>query len=386
MSQLPMGDIGPCSVTWDYGGTPYYINPYLGTVTLSMEDKISDVQEEAHGDMPVDAVFAGSVMELEIPMARNTLSELANSMGYGNMGSLVGNVLTLYNMTECEMYENAKEIMIKPVCNNIDDDDPHSWIHLFKCHPYRDIELVYDLNAQRIHMMEFKIFPNTDSGYCGEYGEAGQTSWRVCYKDDFDNGAIGGEWTTHKTDANRTIVEAGDVVTISIASNIDARWTWSVNEAPKLYQNVPAVPFESIIRLNSFTLNNHMMAGMWIGYYDAILGGNEAWKLILYRSDGTGEGIRTLKVPSGGGDWDFTVSSADLPLWMKIAVDASEVVTFYYSKDGSTWTQMKNVGVPMEISGWFASDMQIGILCDTGNTVHSGIAAPFDYFETWAYC
>jgi len=242
-------------------------------------------------------------------------------------------------------------------------------------------------------MMKFKVFPNTDSGYCGGYGDIGQISWRVCYRDYFNDGAIGGEWTTHKTDANRTIVEAGDVVTISIAVNTDGRWTWTNNEAPKLYQTAPSVPFEAVIILNPFTLNNYMQAGMWIGYYNAQLYIPppeppiiEAWKLILHRSDGTGEGMQALKVPAGGGDWDFSATSADLPLWMKIAVDASEVITFYYSKNGTVWTQMKQAGAPLEISGWFATDMQIGLLASSDGPVHNGIAAPFDYYEITAYC
>ena len=176
MPKLPMGDIGPCVVIWDYEGTPICLGPYLGTVSLTWVDSVSDVQEEGYGDAPVDAVFAGSVVELSVPMTRNTLSELANSIGYGSMGSLTGNVLTMYNMAGCDMYELAKQIIIAPVCNNVPDSDEHSWIQLYKCHPYRDFELVFDRSGQRIHMCKFKVFPNSDSGYCGEYGTWGVAS------------------------------------------------------------------------------------------------------------------------------------------------------------------------------------------------------------------
>lgn len=177
MPKLPMGDISPCVIIWDYdSGSDYCIGPYLGTVSLRMTDSVSDVQEEGYGDAPVDAVFAGTVVELDVPMARNTLSELANTIGYGDMGNLVGNVLTLHNMAGCDMYENAKQILIAPVCNNVPDDDPHSWTLLFKCHPWRDFELTWDRNSQRVHMVKFKVFPNQDSGYCGEYGQEGLAS------------------------------------------------------------------------------------------------------------------------------------------------------------------------------------------------------------------
>jgi len=187
MPKLPMGDIGPCVAIWAYNmfaaGDPICLGPYLGTVSLRMVDSVSDVQEEGYGDAPVDGVFAGSVIELDIPMARNTLDQLEATIGYGSMGSKAyiddstppvavpdADTLMLKNMAGCDMYELAKAILIAPVCNNVPDTDPASWIMLFKCHPYRDFELTFDRSGQRIHMVKFKVFPNQDSGYCGEYG------------------------------------------------------------------------------------------------------------------------------------------------------------------------------------------------------------------------
>ena len=178
MPRLPIHDIGPCVVIWDYEGTPICLGPYLGTTTLRMVDSISDVQEEGHGDAPVDAVFAGTVVEFEYPMARSTLLQLSHTIGYVGMGSLSasGKVLTLKNMAGCDMYANAKQIIIAPICQNVPDPDPNSWILLYKCHPYRDFELGFDRTGQRVHMVKFKVFPNLDSGFCGEYGTEGLES------------------------------------------------------------------------------------------------------------------------------------------------------------------------------------------------------------------
>jgi len=182
-----MGDIGPCVVIWAYdmfaAGSPICLGPYLGTVSLRMTDSVSDVQEEGYGDAPVDGVFSGSVMELDVPMARSTLDELHTTIGYGSMGAKEyiddsappvavpdDQTLMLKNMAGCDMYELAEAILIAPVCNNVPDADPATWIMLFKCHPYREFELTFDRSGQRIHMVKFKVFPNQDSGYCGEYG------------------------------------------------------------------------------------------------------------------------------------------------------------------------------------------------------------------------
>jgi len=83
MPKLPIGDISPCVVIWDYGGAGVmHIGPYLGTVSLRATDSVSDVQEEGYGDAPVDAVFAGTVFELDIPMARSTLVQLDHMLTY----------------------------------------------------------------------------------------------------------------------------------------------------------------------------------------------------------------------------------------------------------------------------------------------------------------
>jgi len=183
MPKLPIGDIGPCVVIWDYEGgvgKQMHIGPYLGTISLRMTDTISDVQEEGYGDAPVDGVFAGTVVELDIPMARNTLTQLEATIAYEGMGSLSGKVLTLRNIAGCDMYANAKKILIAPICNNVPNTDPSTWTLLYKCHPYREFELTWDRAGQRVHMVKFKVFPNQDSGYCGEYGteglESGSTS------------------------------------------------------------------------------------------------------------------------------------------------------------------------------------------------------------------
>ena len=184
MPKLPIGDIGPCVAIWNYhnvgevDGNPLCLGAYLGTSPLRFVDSVSDVQEEGYGDAPVDAVFAGSVVEFDYPMTRSTLVQLAGIIGYVDMGSLSasGKVLTLKNMAGCDMYVNAKQLLIAPICNNVPNPDPNTWTLLYKCHPFRDFELGWDRAGQRIHMVKFKVFPNQDSGFCGEYGTEGMES------------------------------------------------------------------------------------------------------------------------------------------------------------------------------------------------------------------
>ena len=176
MPKLPIGDIGPCLVVWDYPDNQLAIGPYLGTVSLRMVDSISHVEEEGYGDAPLDGVFAGAVVELDVPMTRSSLLQLEATIAYEEMGDLTGSVLKLQNVAGCDMYQNAKQIVIAPLCNNVADDDTHKWSLLYKCHPWRDFELTWDRSGQRIHMVKFKVFPNTDSGCGGDYGTEGMAS------------------------------------------------------------------------------------------------------------------------------------------------------------------------------------------------------------------
>lgn len=177
--KLAIGDKGPAEIVWDYGGTPITLSPVLGMVEVTAEDHISNVEEENYGDAPVDAVFMGTVFGLSVPMTRSTLTQLENSIAYDVLGSRGGSknqIITLNNVAGCDMYANAKQIVIVPLCNNVPDPDPASWILLYKCYPYRTISLGWDRSTQRVHLVKYMIFPNQDSGYCGDYGTEGMES------------------------------------------------------------------------------------------------------------------------------------------------------------------------------------------------------------------
>jgi hypothetical protein len=148
MPRLPFGDIGPCEVYWgdvyqsgyqsDYM-PPLVITPYLGKVAIRIADAVTDIHEEGKGIAPIDSFFEGTTVELEVPMVRSTLIQLARTIGWQKMGilSASGYVLRLDNIAGYDMYTNAETIIIKPICHNVPDPDPHHWIELYKCHPYR---------------------------------------------------------------------------------------------------------------------------------------------------------------------------------------------------------------------------------------------------------
>jgi len=206
------------------------------------------------------------------------------------------------------------------------------------------------------------------------------------FSDDFNDASIRSGWLKNNVDANRTIVEDSDVLTISVAAATQARWLWTFNDAPTLYQALyPGMnlPVEFITKINTFTLNDNYHTGIFIGYHDAVLFGREAYLFGPCREGGeTG-----VKVKGSGNVAGYSmVLGATSPKWLKIKVSADEVITFYHSDDGSDWTQYQTfvgaVWVDVEISGWFEDDMEVGLFAQ-GITAPTAdvISAPFDFFQ-----
>lgn len=168
--RLPFGDIGPCVLTWGYGMSGAIdITPFLGTVTLRMEDTMHDVQEEGYGEAPVDAVTGGAAVELDVPVTRATLDVLEVIL----QAHRVGDVLFLSSRAGCDMYRDAQPLLIRPVCDNVPSVLTAEWILLYKTFPFRKFELAFDRSTQRVFLIGFKVFPSQDSGFVGKYLQLG---------------------------------------------------------------------------------------------------------------------------------------------------------------------------------------------------------------------
>lgn len=174
MPKLPIGDIGTVEIVYDYGVGSGFLNqrlsPVLGQVKFRANDAIADVQEEAYGDASVDGVFKGTVCELEVPMTRSTLAQLAAVLP---SSSLSGAALSFKNAVGLDMYANAVAIVLKPIVDNVVSVTPAEWVLIHKCHAYRSIELPFDRSTQRVHLIKFKVFPCQESGLEGEYFQEG---------------------------------------------------------------------------------------------------------------------------------------------------------------------------------------------------------------------
>lgn len=183
MPALPIGDMGPCEIVWGYGeSSALYLGEYLGDVKLTMETNVQDILEESNGDAAVDAIFTGSVMNLEIPMTRSTLTQLNEVLLSGGVQTSGDHqYLNIVNQVSCQMYSLARAIVIKPLCAGVVSVDPAEWIHLYHCYPVPAMDLTYAKATQRIFPVKFKVFVSQESGQEGDFGTLGMESGSTEY-------------------------------------------------------------------------------------------------------------------------------------------------------------------------------------------------------------
>ena len=182
MPKLPIGDMGPVEIVWDYGeSAAMYLGEYLSGVKLTMSTTVHDIQEEAAGDAAVDAIYGGSVVELEIPLSRSTLAQLNEVLLSEIETSGDHQYLILKNAIGCDLYDLAKSVVLKPFCGDEVSTDPAEWIELYRCYPVPGMDLTFDRSTQRIFPTKFKVFVSHESGQEGDFGTLGMPSGSTEY-------------------------------------------------------------------------------------------------------------------------------------------------------------------------------------------------------------
>lgn len=171
MPTYPFKDMGPVEVIWAYGESEEIaLSPFLGPINLTLEDEKQNIEEEFFGSTAVDAVVTGSSCELEVPMTRNTLEQLA-IITNGSLDAF-GN-LHVPAFVGCSMRDLARPIMLKPVCDGAPSVNPEEWIYIFSAYPYRSFTLSFSRDEQRTHVAKFAVFVSLESGTYGEFYQYG---------------------------------------------------------------------------------------------------------------------------------------------------------------------------------------------------------------------
>jgi hypothetical protein len=74
------------------------------------------------------------------------------------------------------MYEDAKQLVIKPICDGVVSTDPSEWVHIYHAYPVPKWELTWDRSTQRIFPITFMVFVSQVSGWLGDFGTLGMAA------------------------------------------------------------------------------------------------------------------------------------------------------------------------------------------------------------------
>lgn len=173
-SPLPFGDMGPCEIVWGYGESgAAYLGKFLGGMKVTKTTNVSKVHEEQRGDAAVNAVYTGSELSVEIPLTRLTREQIATVL----MTDLDENGnIPIKNQVGCDLYSQAKAMVIKPICGDEVSEDPSEWILLYKTVPQPGLDLTFDRSTQRTLPTTFLVFISQESGEEGVFGTLGMES------------------------------------------------------------------------------------------------------------------------------------------------------------------------------------------------------------------
>jgi len=166
---LAVKDLGPCQVL--FNGVD--MGPTHGGVTFKEELHSVDIHEDGHADTPVDSVFTGRIATLEAKFTRLSLAQLAALIESATAGA---NNLKVKNSVGNTMFADAKEVILKPLVDNIPSATTTEWLHIHRAYPIASVELGFDNQNQRIISVTFKCFPDDASGQVNDIWRAGPAS------------------------------------------------------------------------------------------------------------------------------------------------------------------------------------------------------------------
>jgi len=161
MPQWWFKDISPAALTVDYGSSGHAnltYDSFLGAVKFTKGDQTVDVFEEGYGDAPVDTIEKGTVIELEAPFVRVKASDWYKLFP-NKIDIQSGDEFIWKNLVGYDYFANSRNLVIRPLVNNVVSTDPSEWFFFPHAHPYDDWDLPWDRETQRVLMVKFKVHP-----------------------------------------------------------------------------------------------------------------------------------------------------------------------------------------------------------------------------------
>lgn len=182
-----------------------------------------------------------------------------------------------------------------------------------------------------------------------------------------------------------SIVEAGGLLTLSIANLTDGRLgDTNQNKAPRVLMGDPGAPFEVKVRLNSYAVNDFTHAGIFV-CADASGGSKTHWYCFGRAKDSNwvvdGLGAWTNEA------WEASNAITTLPIYLRfrinvLVVNSVAFVEAAYSTDDIAYTVLDTFDLS-GLSNNLMENMVVGIFARNGVSAvtYNALAAPFEWFK-----
>ncbi len=153
--QSPWRDLGGCEV--ERNGVSLGENV---RASFRSSDDTAEIKTARGGTQPIDRVFTGKEVSLQLDMTRNSYAEIvAVTPG----GSLSGNEMIVTATVGVSQRASAATYVVKPLVAGIASVDPTEWITIFIGGVMSALDLPFDAETQREHQVVISGFPANTS-------------------------------------------------------------------------------------------------------------------------------------------------------------------------------------------------------------------------------
>jgi len=166
MGQSNIKDLGACQILFD----DVDLGKSFGDVIFKSAVSSEEIHEDQAGTTPVDEVMTGRMCSVDVPMTRTSLDQLAKVIPNA---SVVGGALIVKNPVGTTLADKAKELILKPIVDNVPSVDSTTWLTVFLCAPRENLEITYNNASQRVFGVTFVAFPVTTSPDTGNLWKIG---------------------------------------------------------------------------------------------------------------------------------------------------------------------------------------------------------------------
>lgn len=159
----PLLDLGPCAVIFnnvDLGKTN-------GGVKFRYTEESRPVNEDQSGITEVDLIKVGATCEVEVPLTRVSLGQLAVVTGGA---TYTGSRLRVGVPVGISLLALAKKLILKPYIDGVATTDSTKWLTIYKAYARADYEIEFNNEGQRVYKVIFKAFPDSANMVDGKPG------------------------------------------------------------------------------------------------------------------------------------------------------------------------------------------------------------------------